>query len=182
MRHACDGRQTPVEEATLPQHAHQQCQLTVNGEPSPSTARTLAALLVELGYEGVKVVDENNRQELRAQVRVDGGEVFEPRVNRYLATGQTVPTPSVDQRITRDIYLSLQSTPDREDATIVLRVIVQPMVIWLWIGGMVMVFGTALAGSHSEEAIHVDSGTGEPGTQHLHVGREPLGSHRIRVG
>lgn len=96
-------------------------------------------------YEGVVVVDRSNRQELRAKVRVDDGRVYQPRVNRYLATGQTVPTPSVKQGFLRDIYLSLQSTPDGPDAQITLRVIVQPMIVWLWSGGIIMVLGTALA-------------------------------------
>jgi len=98
-----------------------------------------------LRYEGVRTVTTDNRIEIRARIRVDGGQVFEPRLNRYTRTGQTVGTPSVDVGATRDVYLSLQREPSEKDPTIGLRVIVQPLIVWLWIGGTIMVIGTALA-------------------------------------
>jgi cytochrome c-type biogenesis protein CcmF len=96
-------------------------------------------------YEGVRTVTQANRLEIRAKIRIDGGEVFEPRLNRYTRTGQTIGTPSVDVGATRDVYLSLQREPSGSDATIGLRVIVQPLIVWLWIGGVIMVIGTAMA-------------------------------------
>jgi len=96
-------------------------------------------------YEGVRTVTEANRLEIRAKIRIDGGQVFEPRLNRYTRTGQTIGTPSVDVGATRDVYLSLQREPSGSDATIGLRVIVQPLIVWLWIGGVIMVVGTAMA-------------------------------------
>ena len=46
----------------------------------------------------------------------------------------------------RDVYLTLQRAPE-DDAgqTAAIRVIVQPLVTWLWIGGAVMALGTVLA-------------------------------------
>jgi cytochrome c-type biogenesis protein CcmF len=98
-----------------------------------------------LTYVGSRVVEQPNRRELRAAVRVDGGQVFEPRINQYLATGQDIGTPSVDLGWTRDVYLSLQRARTEADPTIGLRVIVQPMIQWLWFGGAVMVVGTAMS-------------------------------------
>jgi cytochrome c-type biogenesis protein CcmF len=98
-----------------------------------------------LTYVGSRVVERSNRRELRAKVRVDGGQIFEPRINQYLATGQEVGTPSVDLGWQRDVYLSLQRARTEQDPTIGLRVIVQPLIQWLGFGGLVMVGGTALS-------------------------------------
>ena len=42
---------------------------------------------------------------------IDGGQTYAPRLTRYLNFGQVVPTPSVDSALTRDIYLTLDGTP-----------------------------------------------------------------------
>jgi cytochrome c-type biogenesis protein CcmF len=109
-----------------------------------------------LTYEGIDAVQQPNRQSIRARIRIDGGQVYEPAMNRYTATGQTVGTPSVSTGVLRDIYLSLQRAPTKADDAIVLRVIVQPLIVWLWIGGLMMVIGTALAaipGRRRERAV-----------------------------
>jgi cytochrome c-type biogenesis protein CcmF len=41
--------------------------------------------------------------------------------------------------------LSVVRAPSEENPTLGLRIMVQPMVVWLWIGGFVMVIGTALS-------------------------------------
>ncbi len=115
------------------------------GEFSMDIGDTARVAGHEVTYEGTYVRNEANRQSVRAKVRIDGGDVFEPSINRYTRTGQTVPTPSVDVGIVRDVYLSLQRQPTEDDPSIGLRVIVQPLIIWLWIGGGIMVAGTAMA-------------------------------------
>ena len=55
-------------------------------------------------------------------------------------------TPAVATSPARDVYLALLQVPDDDNAgRIVLRVVVQPLVMWLWIGGAVMLVGTVLA-------------------------------------
>jgi len=44
-----------------------------------------------------------------------------------------------------DIALSVLQFPDGVDDAVILRVTVQPLIIWLWIGGLVMAAGTVLA-------------------------------------
>ena len=41
--------------------------------------------------------------------------------------------------------LSITTAPSESDPSLGLRVIVQPMVTWLWIGGLIMVIGTVLS-------------------------------------
>lgn len=43
------------------------------------------------------------------------------------------------------MYLALTKAPDADGRSIGLRVIVQPLIVWLWVGGIVMVLGTLLA-------------------------------------
>jgi cytochrome c-type biogenesis protein CcmF len=99
----------------------------------------------EISYIGARTVEQSNLTAVKAQVAVDG-EVHEPAIQRFDATGESIGTPSVRTSLTQDVYLTLQQAPaDDAGRTAVIRVIVQPLVTWLWIGGAVMAFGTILA-------------------------------------
>ena len=90
-------------------------------------------------------MQQSNKTSVRAQVGVDG-DVYEPAINRFDVSGQAIGTPSVRTSLTQDVYLTLQRAPqDDAGETAAIRVIVQPMVVWLWIGGGVMALGTILA-------------------------------------
>jgi cytochrome c-type biogenesis protein CcmF len=92
-----------------------------------------------------RTVELDNRVEMVARIRIDGGQVYEPSLNRYRQSGQTIPTPSVRAGLRDDVMLAVTRAPGEADTALGLRVIVQPMVTWLWLGGLVMVAGTALA-------------------------------------
>ena len=96
-------------------------------------------------YLGSRTVELPNRIELIADIRVDGGQVYEPQLNRYRQSGQTVVTPSVRTGLTNDVMMSIVRAPSESDPTLGLRVTIQPLVVWLWVGGFVMAFGTLLA-------------------------------------
>jgi cytochrome c-type biogenesis protein CcmF len=98
-----------------------------------------------LTYLSSRVAEAPTHHELIARVRVDGGQVFEPRINEYTQTGQDIGTPSVDIGPTRDVYLSLQRAATASNNSIGLRVVVQPLIEWLWTGGLIMVIGIAMA-------------------------------------
>ena len=82
-----------------------------------------------------------------ADVLLDDTKVYAPAVTTYLQQGMTVPTPSVRTGWTSDVYLTIDGNdPPATDADeVVLRVFVKPMVLWLWIGGLVMAIGTVLS-------------------------------------
>src|SRR5690606_17527345 len=99
----------------------------------------------EIEYLGARTVEEPNKTSVRARVSVDG-EVHEPAINVFDDRGMSVGTPSVATSLTQDVYLTLQQAPaDDAGETAAIRVIVQPLVTWLWIGGIVMALGTLLA-------------------------------------
>ncbi len=98
-----------------------------------------------LVYEGLQTSEDPEKTTVAARIRVDGDEVHRPAINEYLFAGQTIGTPSVATGFREDVYLALLDLPEDEGDPVVLRVVVQPLVQWLWIGGIVMGVGTALA-------------------------------------
>ncbi len=98
-----------------------------------------------LTYLDSKTVDYDNRLSMIARIKVNDSQVYEPRLNRFKQSGQTIPTPSVKAGPRSDIMLAITRAPTDSDASLGLRVIVWPMVTWLWIGGLVMLVGTVLS-------------------------------------
>ena len=70
--------------------------------------------------------------------------VYAPALSQYPSTTQAIGTPSVRTGLVSDVYLTLVSPPDDHD-TVVIGVRINPMVLWLWVGGAVMAAGTVLA-------------------------------------
>jgi cytochrome c-type biogenesis protein CcmF len=91
--------------------------------------------------------DENaRRQRVFALVEIDGGDVYAPAITRFSQMGTPLATPSVRSGFTEDLFLVLDDVP-RDDPTgpVRLRVIIRPLISWLWGGGLLMGFGTLLA-------------------------------------
>ena len=78
-------------------------------------------------------------------MQVDGGQVYEPALSRYAGFGSLIGTPSVKTGLAEDVYLTVTRLPDEGSDAVTLRVIIQPMALWLWVGGGVMALGTVLA-------------------------------------
>jgi cytochrome c-type biogenesis protein CcmF len=94
---------------------------------------------------GTEVDRTPARTEYRALVSIDGGQEYAPAVQEFGEGTQTIGTPSVRTTLFEDVYLSLLPGADPEAGTVNVRVIVSPLVAWLWTGGLVMVVGTLLA-------------------------------------
>jgi cytochrome c-type biogenesis protein CcmF len=75
-----------------------------------------------------------------------GGQVtgtLEPHMNFYPTSQQPVPTPDVRSSVAGDLYANLQAfRPDGSNATV--KLIYEPMVPWIWFGGLVVVFGALI--------------------------------------
>ena len=96
-------------------------------------------------YRGIRDVEKPNKTSKQAVVALDG-QVHTPSLDLFPGGTSAIGTPSVDTSLVEDVYLSLVDLPDSDAVDeVTIRVIVQPMVVWLWIGGGVMAFGTALA-------------------------------------
>jgi cytochrome c-type biogenesis protein CcmF len=116
---------------------------------SPGDTASVAGHEVE--YLGLDATESAEKTETQARVRIDGGDVYAPALSQFVFGGQSVGTPSVQSGPTGDVYLSLIALPEggtegeAADGEIVLRVIVEPLAVWLWIGGGVIAVGTILA-------------------------------------
>ncbi len=98
-----------------------------------------------ISYSGLESKTYPNRKAIEAKVRVDGGRSFRPALSTYPFFTQAVGTPSVDTGPTEDVYLTLVSASSDPAAPVVLGVNIQPLVMWLWIGGGFVAVGTVMA-------------------------------------
>lgn len=97
----------------------------------------------EIRYLGTVTEETKQRFALIARVEIDGKE-YRPRQSVLNASGSPIITPSVNTTLLRDVYLTLENRPaDGEPALI--KVLIQPLVVWLWIGGGLTFGGTFLA-------------------------------------
>ena len=107
----------------------------------------------EVVYTGSAVVQHANRTERVAYVRVDDTKTYAPAVAAYHLTSRTIGIPSVRSTLRDDVALSVLAFPDADTPgavapsadRVILRVTVQPLVSWLWLGGIVMAVGTVLS-------------------------------------
>ena len=100
----------------------------------------------EIVYLGSAVVIHENRTERVAFVRVDDAKTYGPAIATYPFASQTIGIPSVRSTLRDDVALSVLTFPDEAGPDrVILRVTVQPLVAWLWLGGIVMALGTALS-------------------------------------
>ena len=99
----------------------------------------------EITYLSTEVVQERNREATKVRVRVDDDQVYEPALSRYSGFGRLIGTPSVKTGLLEDVYLTVTRLPDEGSDAVTLRVIIQPMALWLWVGGGVMALGTVLS-------------------------------------
>ena len=77
-------------------------------------------------------------------IRRNGQQVrtLQPSLNHYPSEMQPLGTPAVMTRPSHDLYLTLMDVGS--DGSIGLRAILTPAVVWIWIGVMIVVLGTAI--------------------------------------
>jgi len=115
----------------------------VEARYEPGQTRVVAGH--QITYLDTVEVQEKNRTATKVRVRVDGGKVYEPALSQYPGFGQLIGTPSVKTGLVEDVYLTITRLPEEEGDPVTLRVIIEPMALWLWIGGGIMGLGTLLA-------------------------------------
>ena len=109
-------------------------------------------------FEGLRTVDTPQRLATEALVRVDGGGPFMPAVSQYGGpSSEAVGTPAIDSGFLGDVYLTWNATGRTGKSTggnvvdtlprtaIALGVIVEPLMAWMWAGGMLIGLGGVLA-------------------------------------
>jgi cytochrome c-type biogenesis protein CcmF len=87
-----------------------------------------------------------------------GGDQLRPAVTTYNGrNGQTVGTPAIDSNLLRDVYVTFDAVGGNgatsgaqvqnglPAGSVVLGVTVEPLLAWLWIGGLIVGLGSALS-------------------------------------
>jgi cytochrome c-type biogenesis protein CcmF len=99
-------------------------------------------------YLGSRTTHSAQKNSVKALVRVRHGSsdlgVYAPAISTFRGANDGIGTPSVRTGVLRDVYLTLVSSPN-ETGRVTIGVGINPMVVWLWIGGLVIVAGTAVA-------------------------------------
>src|SRR6185436_16394073 len=116
----------------------------------PGETLTVAGRTVRL--KGVWGREEPQRSVIGATLDVlarDGSVIgtLEPRMNFYRVSDQPVPTPDVRSSVRGDIYANLMAF-EPSGATATVKLIVEPLVPWIWFGGLVVVLGAGIGVSH----------------------------------
>ena len=99
----------------------------------------------ELVYVGQNIKQESAKIVDQVLITIDGTGPWAPSLNMFANGNQTIGTPSVRTTFTDDVVLSVIDIKDGENGSVTIRVTVQPLIMWLWIGGGVMALGTLLA-------------------------------------
>jgi cytochrome c-type biogenesis protein CcmF len=94
---------------------------------------------------GIREESDARSTSVLADVRIDGGQTYAPALHKFTNMGIDIGTPSVKTTFTKDLYLTLEPPVDREAGEARIKVFVKPLILWLWMGGALMVIGTVLA-------------------------------------
>jgi cytochrome c-type biogenesis protein CcmF len=108
-------------------------------------------------FEGVKPFHDSLRYGTEIVLRVNNSATLLPAITTFRGrAGQKVGTPAIDSNLLRDVYLTFDavggssSSGATSDATlpagsIGIGVTVEPLLSWLWIGGLMIGVGSALS-------------------------------------
>ena len=99
-------------------------------------------------YLGSTRLVTGQKTTVKARVRIErGGDnlgAYAPAISTFPNSTEGIGTPSVHTGALRDVYLTLVSSPNQR-GRVTIGVLVNPMVVWIWIGGGVMALGTLIA-------------------------------------
>ncbi|HSJ14380.1 MAG TPA: cytochrome c-type biogenesis CcmF C-terminal domain-containing protein, partial [Longimicrobiales bacterium] len=70
---------------------------------------------------------------------------LDPRLNYYTARGgEPITTPAVRSRVHNDLYLTLLAF-EQDGSSATITAIVEPLVSWIWVGGIIVALGALMA-------------------------------------
>jgi len=108
-------------------------------------------------FSGFHNAKDALRTATQLKVTVDGHQL-RPAITTYNGrNGQTVGTPAIDSNLLRDVYVTFEAVGgngstsgaqvrnDLPTGSVVLGVTVEPLLAWLWLGGLIIGAGSALS-------------------------------------
>lgn len=102
----------------------------------------------DITYLAPSSEEEPHRSSQMADLKVvrNGAELglLQPRLNTYFRMGSVIGTPAVKTSFDEDLYITLVKLED-EGRIIGIKVIIEPLIFWLWFGGGIMGLGTLVS-------------------------------------
>ncbi len=107
-------------------------------------------------FEGLRTVSSPSRTSQEAVVKVDDG-VFTPATTSFGSALSVVGTPAIDSGLFDDVYLTFdavgglgsasgnQAINNLPRGSVAIGVVIEPLVAWLWAGGLLIGVGGLLA-------------------------------------
>ncbi len=107
-------------------------------------------------FDGLRTVTSPSRTSQEALVKVDGG-VFAPATTSFGSALSVVGTPAIDSGLFDDVYLTFdavgglgassgnQAINNLPRGSVAIGVVIEPLVAWLWAGGLLIGLGGLLA-------------------------------------
>ena len=112
-------------------------------EAAPGCPSTVTVRGHEVTFLGPTSNVTAARREVGAELELDG-KVHEPAIQQFVNGTQQIGKPSVHNTARDSVLLTLTDLPSADDSVSV-KIIVQPLIVWLWIGGGVMAIGSLMA-------------------------------------
>jgi len=138
----------------------------------------------DITYVGTSTRVSSDRTSVIGRFRVDG-KVFAPELQQFPNGTQQIGKPSVKNTFSSSVLLSM-TDPPTSTGTVGLKVIVQPLIVWLWIGGAVMAIGSVMAAFPGKRRkptepvsapIHVGAAGPPPDAEPEAPAPEPVGAN-----
>jgi cytochrome c-type biogenesis protein CcmF len=107
-------------------------------------------------FQGLRTVSSPSRTASEAVVKVDDG-VFTPATTNFGGALSVVGTPAIDSGLFGDVYLTFdavgglgatsgnQAVNNLPKGSVAIGVVIEPLVAWLWAGGLLIGLGGLLA-------------------------------------
>ncbi len=125
-------------------------------------------------FEGLRTVHTPSRSAQEALVAVDGS-VFKPAVTSFGGNLAVVGTPAIDSSVVDDVYLTFDAVGglgsssgnlainNLPSGSVAIGVVIEPLVAWLWAGGLLVGLGGLLALVPGSRRRATDPASAPPG-------------------
>ena len=119
------------------------------GHSTEAEARMIPGDVLDVGDHRVEFIEisrrlDGPREVTEVALLVDGDEIHKPAITLFPNFGRPIGTPSVATGWQDDVYLVVLDVDDEANTALV-RVIIRPLIAWIWTGGLMMGLGTVLA-------------------------------------
>jgi len=94
--------------------------------------------------QALRAVEESHRYSVIADVEISGMGTHQPRLNYYPTSRTPFASPSVAYTLGKDYYLVLHAFDQESAQWVTLRLVVTPLVLWLWVSAVLIALGTAM--------------------------------------